>query len=98
MVDMGVRPTGTTLERLDNNEGYRPGNCAWVTRKVNQGNRRQCRRYTHNGETLCATHWAERFGINPRTLIQRLVSGIPFEIAVSAPAIKGPSWKQRLAV
>ena len=38
--DMGSRPPGLTLDRLDNNLGYEPGNCAWVTRRRQAENRR----------------------------------------------------------
>lgn len=38
--DMGERPRGLTLDRLDNNRGYDPGNCAWVSRRRQAENRR----------------------------------------------------------
>jgi len=38
--DMGVRPPGKTLDRVDNSKGYEPSNCRWATRKEQIQNRR----------------------------------------------------------
>ncbi len=86
IADMGPKPSPRhELDRRDNDAGYSPDNCRWVTRATNDRNRRSNRLVTHNGETLALAEWCERFGKPRDTVKKRLDAGWPVARALTTP-------------
>lgn len=75
--DIGRRPsTEHSIERLDNNVGYQPGNVTWATRTEQSRNRRNVARYNVRGMQLCVPEIAEALGVAPSSIHYRLGKGM----------------------
>jgi hypothetical protein len=70
--DMGPRPAGYSLDRIDNNGNYEPTNCRWTTRAVQNRNSRRNRFYTVRGITGCLKDLSRIFKVRDCTIVHRL--------------------------
>ena len=90
LFDMGEKPIGLSLDRIDNNAGYSPENCKWSTVKEQQTNRTISRNIEFNGKKMCSIDWARSLGITLFALTERLRKW-PLEKALTHPRInRGP--------
>lgn len=86
--DMGRRPHGTSLDRIENSKGYTPGNCRWATYKTQVLNRSMTKYVDYNGEKLCQSDWSRRLGGGIDLVMHRIRRGWSPEKAVSTPLVK----------
>ncbi len=84
--DMGRRPSsGHSLDRIDVNGNYEPGNCRWATKTEQMRNTRDNHLLTHAGTTATLSEWSERTGINSHTLHTRVSRGWSAADALTRP-------------
>ena len=81
--DMGERPEGTTLDRIDGTKGYSKENCRWATTKQQQSNRKNCMHLTYNGVTKTAAEWSKSLGLAKGAVWNRIKLGWSVEKAVT---------------
>ncbi len=75
LADMGERPAGMSIERINTNGNYEPGNCKWATDHEQQRNRRSTILVERNGVKRCVKDWCEELGLNTDRVYGRIRRG-----------------------
>lgn len=82
--DMGpAYRDGLTIDRIDPDGNYEPGNCAWATDAQQRRGQRRNVRLTWRDHTLVAADWARMLGVRRNLLYSRLAAGWPIEKALT---------------
>jgi hypothetical protein len=86
--DMGEPASDLSLDRIDPNGHYEPGNCRWIPKKRQMQNTRRNRFLEHKGQRHCVSEWARVLGMEEMTLTGRLRDGWSVEEALTFPVQK----------
>lgn len=90
---IGWKPTTKhTLDRIDVDGNYEPGNIRWLTQKEQTNNMRKNVLITHNNITKTKSEWADELGIKYSTLDLRLRRGWSIEEALTSKLRRTPHY------
>ena len=86
--DMGEKPEGMSLDRINNNKGYGPRNCRWATPAEQSRNSRRNRFLKCNGKRQCLRDWEIELGLSRGAIHRRLKSGWPVKLSITTRSLR----------
>lgn len=81
--DMGERPPNASVDRIDANKDYEPGNCRWASPKEQGRNKADITRLSIEGNIYIARELADLSGLKVDTIVARANSGLSYAEVVS---------------
>ena len=85
--DMGEKPAGQSVHRVDNDGPYEPGNCRWASGREQARHKTNNHLVTFQGETLTIAEWSERTGIKASVISERLIESWSAADALTKPGV-----------
>ena len=86
LAELGPRPDSAhSVDRIDNNKGYEPGNIRWADLETQHSNTRNNVHITYQGVTKTLAQWSRALGGCPELVRDRLLRGWTEEDAVTRP-------------
>jgi hypothetical protein len=90
VADMGVRPDGKTLDRIDNEKGYSKENCRWADPFQQMNNRYTSKLFQVDGEKLSIPEISRKYGVGVSKLRHCIRNGQDIK-----EAMQDQTWKNR---
>lgn len=74
-----------TIDKIDNNKGYCPENCRWVTAKEQKNNRKNNKKVTYKNETMTLAQLADKYNLPRHIVYNRYKYGWSIDDIVNKP-------------